>query len=191
MAARFAVISVQALKDEAPARALFAQLKTQFEQGHGPAHIQQDPNGYIAIPIDDELGVSVQLRFSKGYVCMAVGNAALVERSVRAFSLGESTLSAEPAHRAARAALPSTAQAIIWVDAARIVNTLRQSALFAPGIHELGLDRDVLRWSGPDRITTALALNGELREGIYTYRVDALNLPVFAGLWLSANHAAR
>ncbi len=178
-AARFAVVYVQTLKDEAPGRALFAQLKTQFEQRHGPALIHEDADGYSATPTDNALGVSLQLRFSKGYLYLAVGNSALVERSMRAFASAEGTLGTEPAHRAARAALPSSAQVIAWVDLGRIVNTVQQNPLFSPRLHDLGLNHDALRWTGPDRLTTALALSGELHSGVYAYRVDVLNLPVF------------
>ncbi len=181
-AARFAVVYVQALKDEAPERALFAQLKAQFEQGHGPALIHEDPGGYSATPNDNALGVSMQIRFSKGYLCLALGNSALVDRAVRAFSAGEDTLAAEPAHRTARAALPSSAQLIAWVDAGRIVSTVQQNPLLAPRLHELGLDHEFIRWTGPDRITTALTLNGELHGGVYTYRMDVLNPPIFPGV---------
>ena len=181
-AARFAVVYVQALQDEAPGRALFAQLKTQFEQGHGPALIHEEADGYSATPTDNALDVSMQLRFSKGYLYLSAGNSALVERSLRAFSSAESTLATEPAHRAARAALPSSAQAVAWVDLGRIVNTVQQNPLLSPRLHDLGLDHDVFRWTGPDRLTTALALRGDLHNGTYTYRVDVLNLPVFTAL---------
>ncbi len=181
-AARFAVVYIQELRDEAAGRSLFAQLKTQFEQGHGPALIHEDADGYSATPTDNALGVGMQLRFSKGCLYLAGGNSALVERSMRAFASGESTLATEPAHHAARAALPSSAQVFAWVDLGRIVDTVQQNPLFSPRLHDLGLDHDLFRWTGSDRLTTALALSGELHSGVYTYRVDVLNLPVFAAL---------
>jgi hypothetical protein len=45
------------------------------------------------------------------------------------------------------------------------------------------LNRDAIRWTGPERVTAAIALSAELRDGAYTYRADTLNLPAFAGLF--------
>ena len=79
------------------------------------------------------------------------------------------------------AALPSTAQLLAWVDAGRVVNTVQQNLLLAGRVQSLGLAHPALRWTGPDRITTGIALNQQTQHGVVSYRVDALNLPVFAG----------
>ena len=180
MLAQFALVYVQALKDDAPLRALAKQEVAELALLGNQYQVQADPDGYLVTPKDDLLGVSAQLRFVSGYFYLAIGGAPLLARSLRAFTAGESTLATAPAARAARAALPGTAQLLAWVDAGRIVDTVQKNPLLASqvGRYDLG----ALRWTGPDRITAGFALTTEQRDGISTYRVDALNIPVFAGI---------
>jgi hypothetical protein len=185
IAADFAVVYLQALKDEAPARALLAKLEQHFGALVDKAQIHEDPDGYAVVPNGDSLGVSLQLHFVKGYLCLAVGNTPLAARSLRALSTGESLLSADPGHQAARKALPSSAQVFAWVDAGRIANTVLKNPLLAPRMRELGLDRTLIHWTGAARVTVALAASAELQKGVYTYHLDSLNLPVFAGDFLA------
>ncbi|HTA91053.1 MAG TPA: hypothetical protein VK745_15795, partial [Polyangiaceae bacterium] len=116
-----------------------------------------------------------------GYLLFAVGNPALVERSGRALMSGENTLAGDPAQHAARAALPGQVQLLAWVDAGRIIESVQKSTLLAARVGQLGLG--ALRLTGPDRVTVALALSAELQSGRTTYRVDTLNLPIFAGIF--------
>ena len=186
VASKFAAVYVQALKDEAPGRALLAALKEHFSASLSQAQIHEDASGYEVTLNDNPLGVSLQLHFVKGYLCLAVGHSALVERSLRALSNGESTLGAEPAHRAARAALPGAAQVFAWVDAGRVLSVVLQNPLLSLRMREIGFGDARIHWTGPDRVTTALALSGELQKGVYTYRADTLNLPAIAGLFAAA-----
>jgi hypothetical protein len=183
MAGNFAIVYAQALKSEAPARALLAQLKAQLSRFATPAQIQEDATGYALLPSDASMGLAVQVRFIKGYVCVAVGNSALVERSMQALTTGDGTLTSDPAHQAARAALPRDAQLFAWFDAGRVVNSALQNPLLSSRARDFWLDGAALRLTGPERITAAVALSGELRDGAYTYRADTLNLPAFAGLF--------
>jgi hypothetical protein len=183
IAADFAVVYLQALKDEAPARALLDQLKQHFGALVDKAQIHEDPDGYAVVPNDDSLGVSLQLHFVKGYLCLAVGHTPLVARSLRALSSGEGMLSADPAHQAARKALPSGAQVFAWIDAGRIVSTVLKNPLLAPRAHDFGLDRAGIHWTGVDRVTAALAASVESKKGVSTYRVDTLNMPILAGVF--------
>jgi hypothetical protein len=186
IAADFAVVYLQALKDEAPARALLGQLKQHFGALVDKAQIHEDPDGYSVLPNDDSLNVSLQLHFVKGYLCLAVGHTPLVTRSLRALATGEGLLSADPAHQAARKALPTSAQLFAWVDAGRIVSTALKNPVLAPRLHDFGFDRSDIRWTGANRVTAGLAASAELQKGVYTYRVDSLNMPVFAGDFLAA-----
>jgi hypothetical protein len=186
IAANFAVLYVQALKDEAPARALLGELEQRFGASFGQAQIHEDPSGYDVTLNDNPLGVSLQLRFIKGYLCLAVGQTPLVVRSLRALSSGESTLGADPAHKAARAALPSTAQVFAWVDAGRVLSAVLHNPLLSARVHDVGLDYAGIHWTGPERVTTALALSAELQKGVYSFRADTLNLPAFAGAFAAS-----
>ncbi|HEX7452836.1 MAG TPA: hypothetical protein VF294_11140, partial [Polyangiaceae bacterium] len=186
VASDFAVVYLQALKDEAPARALLGGLKEHFSASLAQAQIHEDATGYDVTPKDNPLGISLQLHFVKGYLCLAVGNTPLVERSLRAVSSGESTLGAEPAHQAARAALPSTAQVFAWVDAGRVLRVVLENPLLSLSVRDIGFDDARIHWTGADRVTTALGLSTELQKGVYTYRADTLNLPAFAGLFAAA-----
>jgi hypothetical protein len=179
MLANFAVVYLQALKDETPFRALAKQLKTELASSQSQFKIQEDADGYLLTPTDNALGVSAELRFSNGFLFLGLGSSALVERSRRAFAAGENTLASDPAHRAARAALPSATQIFIWVDAGRIVETLQKNPLLAARVSPF--DLSAVRWAGPDRVTAALAVSAELQSGVATYHVDTLNLPVFGG----------
>jgi hypothetical protein len=186
IASDFALVYLQALKDEAPARALLGALKEHFAATLGQAQIHEDPSGYDVTLGDNLLGVSLQLHFVKGYLCLAVGHTSLVERSLRALSSGESTLGEEAAHKAARAALPGTAQVFAWVDAGRVLSVVLQNPLLSPRVTDIGFDGAHIHWTGPDRVTTALAVSAELQKGVYTYRADTLNLPAIAGFFAAA-----
>jgi len=180
----FAVVYLQALKDDTPWRALAKQLETELAPLANQFAIQEDATGYVLTPKHDAFGVSgvkVELRFANGYLLFAVGNPALVERSGRALMSGENTLAGDPAQHAARAALPGQVQLLAWVDAGRIIESVQKSTLLAARVGQLGLG--ALRLTGPDRVTVALALSAELQSGRTTYRVDTLNLPIFAGIF--------
>jgi hypothetical protein len=185
MASHFAAVYVQALKDEAPARALLAQLAAQLGSVTDQVQAHAEVDGLSLLPSDARLGVSGQIRIFKGYLCVALGSPALVERGLHAVSTGEGTLANEPAQRAARGALPVAAQALAWLDAGRVVSTVLQNPLLSARVQDLGLDRGGIHWTGPDRVTVALAFSEEYQNGVYTDRVDALNLPAFAGILLT------
>ena len=123
---------------------------------------------------------------SAGYLALAIGNPELAERSLRALSGGEGTLASDLGHRAARAALPASAQLFAWLDAGRVVRNASQNPLLLGKFSSLGLDRSDVRWAGPDRVTTALAMTYDLEQGVYTCRIDALNIPALAALWAAA-----
>jgi len=67
-----------------------------------------------------------------------------------------------------------------------MVSTALKNPLLAPRMLGLGLDRTLIRWTGADRVTAALAASAELQKGVYTYRLDSLNMPAFAGDFLAA-----
>jgi hypothetical protein len=182
MAAKFAIVYLQAVKEQAPARALAEELKTQFGSLLGQAQLREDASGYSLLPKDDGLGVSAQLRFVKGYLCLAFGNTSLVERSLHALSTGEGTLAGDPAVQAARAALPNPAQLFGWVDVGRIVHIAQQNPLLAGRMHDAWLDQDGVRWTGPERVTTAFGVRAERDKDSLTVRVETLNLPEFAAI---------
>jgi hypothetical protein len=186
MAANFSVVYLQALKDEAPARALLAQLEQHFGALTDQARIQEDDSGFSVLPNDESLGVSLQLHLSQGYLCLAVGRTSLVERSLRALTAGESLLAADPAYKSARATLPRTAQLLTWIDASRVLNAVAESPLLASRLHDFGFDRAGIQRVGADRVTAALALSLERQKGVATYRVDTLNFPAFAGAFAAA-----
>ena len=182
MLANFAVVYLQALKDEGPLRELAKQLKTALGPVSNQFEIRETPDGYSLRPKDQAFDVSAQLHFTRGLLFLSLGGSALVERSWRAFSAGENTLASEPAQRAARAALPSTACVVAWIDSGRIVDTLQKNPLLAARMRSL--DRNGLHWTGPDRLTTALAISSDVRDASIAYRVDTLNLPLIAGFGL-------
>ncbi|HEY3665710.1 MAG TPA: hypothetical protein VGL19_06920, partial [Polyangiaceae bacterium] len=162
MAANFSLVYLQALKDEAPARAQLAQLEQHFGALTDQARIHADEGGFSVVPSDDTWGVSLQAHVVQGYLCLAVGRTLLVERSLHALTAAENTLAADPAYKAARAALPKKAHLISWIDAGRVLNAVAENPLLAPRLHDLGLDRAGLRRVGPERVTAALAVTLEL-----------------------------
>jgi hypothetical protein len=181
MLANFAIVGVQALKDEAPLRSLLKQWRAELGPLADQYLVQEDADGYALTPKDNPLGLGAQARFSKSYAFFALGKSALVERSWRAFSAGENTLGADPAERAARAALPSAARAFVWIDAARVIASVQKNPFLAPRISNL--TGGALRLAGTDRVTLGVAFGSEPEHGGYRYRVDTLNLPIFLGLF--------
>jgi hypothetical protein len=175
----FALLYAQALKDEAPARALVARLKSDFSASLTEFQIQEDAHGYSLAPKDLAYALRAEVRFEGGYLFVALGGNEVVTRAERAFFAHENTLANEPAHRAARTALPNEADVILWLDAGRVLETARKNPIVGLqiGASHFG---SAVHLSGPDRVTAALALSHSRAAGGTTYRIDALNLPVFA-----------
>lgn len=177
---KLAVLVVQTLTEDFPARAFAAQLRAQLGRVDGVPPIQDDANGYTVR--NRSAGIAIQLWFGQGYFGFAMGNDALVERALKALASGGGMLSADPAHRAARAALPENAQLFAWVDTGRVMNGLLENPSLLPSVRDL-LGPTAIRWTGPERVTEALALSWQPGPGGYTYRLETLNFPADYGIF--------
>ncbi|HYP88971.1 MAG TPA: hypothetical protein VEQ59_12470, partial [Polyangiaceae bacterium] len=103
-----------------------------------------------------------------------------------AFSKGDRTLRDDAAHQSALAALPDKHHFRIWLDTARVVDTLFKNPLVRAKATESGLQIDKFRLTGPQRFTSALVVSSNVENEVWTYRVDALNVQALAPLGVIA-----
>ncbi len=84
------------------------------------------------------------------------------------------------------AALPETQHFRLWVDTGRIGETLLRNPLLRARATEAGIQLDKCRLTGPQRVTSAFSVRGEVQNEVWTYRIDALNLQALAPLGVGA-----
>ena len=177
--AAFAVIK---LGDETPLKTVLGKLKEQF----GPmiereAVLKEEGGGYIITSKNPEqLPISVQAKFIDKQLVLGFGNTGLVDKGVKAIASGTGTLESNGAHKAALASLPAESHLMMWIDAGRIGDTLQRSPLLKKQIDESGFDVSKLKFTGDQRITTAISVDAKSEGDVWTFRLHALNAPALA-----------
>jgi hypothetical protein len=92
----------------------------------------------------------------------------------------------DAAHQAALAALPEKHHFRLWLDTGRVADTLFKNPLLQARATEAGIQLDKFRLTGPQRVTSALSVQSEVQNEVWTYRVDGLNLQAVAPLGMGA-----
>jgi hypothetical protein len=180
--ADFSVVLVQNLKDEAPLKDLGKQLKDKLGPSVEDVNIRETPSGYSIEPRSAPLPISAEIQFTNKKWIIALGGRSLVAKSLAALSTGQNSLKTDAAHQATTTALSNTANAYLYLDSGRITNTMLRSPMLAAQVEQSGMNMKGIRLTGEQRVTTAVAFNVSANAGVWTYHVQALNLPALGSL---------
>ncbi|MEO8902733.1 MAG: hypothetical protein ABI488_11945 [Polyangiaceae bacterium] len=180
--AQFNLTWLLELKDPAEFQKLAAGLRTKILPTVREVAVTPDGAGFSLAPRGLPVPVTLRVKFLGKYLFVSAGLSTLCDRAEAAFSKGEHTLKDEPGHKSALAALPEKAHFRMWVDTGRIGDTLMQNPLMRAQLLESGVSLDKIHMTGPDRVTSALAVQGEVTDEVWTYKMDALNFQALAPL---------
>jgi hypothetical protein len=185
-AAKLNVTWVQQLKDDSEYKRLAAQLKQKLLPTIREVSFTEDGPGFGLTPRGAPLPVSLRVKFFDKHLFITAGSNTLCDRAEGAFSKADRTLKDDAAHQSALQALPDKHAFRLWIDTGRIADTLFKNPLLRARATENGMQLEKFRLSGPQRVTTALAVRGEVVNETWTYHIDALNLQALAPLGLGA-----
>jgi hypothetical protein len=185
-AAKLNITWVQALKDDSEYKRLAAQLKQKLLPTVREVTLTEDGPGFALVPRGAPLPVSLRVKFFDKFLFITAGGNLLCDRAEAAFAKGDRSLKDDAAHGSALAALPDTAHFRLWIDSGRLAETLLKNPLLRARAAEAGFQLDKFRLTGPQRVTSAISLRGEVENEVWTYRLDALNAQAMAPLGLGA-----
>jgi hypothetical protein len=178
-----AAFAVMQLGDETPLKTALAKVRQQFGAAlDQEATVKETPDGYVVTPKADILPISLHLKFVGKQLVIALGGNTLVDKGLKSLATGQGSLEGNAAHRAALAALPEKAHALMWVDSGRIADTLLKSPFIKEAVTSSGVDIAKIQLAGDKRLTTAMAVDVETANDVWTYRVHALNAPALGAL---------
>ena len=181
LAQGIALEQIFAVKDEAVLRATLKAALTQVTRVPGLVTLKEEADGFTLTTVDGSL--TAEARFADGLGLVAFGGVAPVARAVRAFTKKENTLDAQAAYHAARAATSPPTVLDVWLDAGRVLALTQNNPLLALQPGEPSFDLlGALRTAGPDRVTASFGVSRQPGSSGLDYRVEGLNLPLFAVL---------
>jgi hypothetical protein len=189
-AAHFNLTWVVELKDEAEFKKLAAQLKAKLLPSFREVVVVSEGDGFSVTARGVPLPVSMRVKFLDKHLFVTAGSNALCDRAEAAFSKGERTLKDDAAHKSALGALPSKQHLLLWIDSGRIADTLVKDARVHAQLNESGLSIDKVTLTGDERVTSALAMSGEVKDDVWTYRLDTLNMQALAPLGVGGSALA-
>ena len=163
--------------DEERASEFFATLDDAFQspQLAGLYDVSDKRGGFNAIPAKGREGVRpVFVRSDEDHLLIAAG--ALGERFVEALA-GERSLDQVLAHERARDALAPRHQALVWVDAARLLSERELSGLGSVALDVLG----PLVADTEQRESFAVGLHVTPEDPSWSFRIEAVNAPMLLG----------
>ena len=184
---QFNLTWVLELKDPAEFQKLAAGLRSKLLPTVREVAVTPDGTGFSLAPRGLAVPVTMRVKFLDKYLFVTAGLSTLCDRAEAAFSKGERSLKDDPGHKSALAALPDKVHFLMWVDTGRIGDTLMQNPLMRSQLLESGLSLDKIHMTGPDRITSALAVQSEVAGEVWTYKMEALNFQALAPLGVAGS----
>ena len=186
-ASKLGLVYELAVKDPGIAKQILAAIRTKISAPDFAklATVKPDGDGFEIDPLTNDAfplpNVRVKLENNKIVAVLASGP--LAERALAALEQGKDTLKDDPAHESALGALPTDAHVYMWLDTGRLGTLLNTAAPgSAAAAKEMGVPIDAIRLTGPDRLTTAMALRYQGSNGAWTVDFDTLNVPGLAVL---------
>jgi hypothetical protein len=178
--AHLAIAYIQEIKDKGSAEKIVTNVKQKLFEGLLKEAFKLTPDGagFSAEPADAKEGMpSVQVRFIDDHLFIAAGASAIVGRAAAAFKEGKDPLGDDGAHKSAIGALPGDAHAYLWVDTGRIMDQiLKATPEIEQEVSKRGFSVSSIRMTGNDRVTSALSIGFKVKDGVWEYRIDSLNL---------------
>lgn len=174
-----------ATKDDAKAKLVLSKLRAQLEApamadigttkpiGDG---FEFDPDTVASYPIP-----SLTVKYDGKQIVAVLAAGALTGRAFDALQSGKGTLGGEQAHELAFNAMPQDANFYMWMDTGRITSVMMDGATHVKkGSGSSPFPMDAIRLTGPDRVTSAMAMRATVKNNIWSVDLDSLNMPAMA-----------
>ncbi len=179
----FGMVYAIATKDDAKARMILSKIRTKLEdptlapilkvRALGTDGFEVDWQTTAAYPIPN-----LTVKYDGKQVIAVLANGSLTTRAFDALQKGKGTLGDEKAHELAFGALPQDANYYMWLDTGRITSVMMDGMSHVKkGAMTSMLPLDAIRLTGPDRVTSALAVRATPKNGNWAFDMDSLNLP--------------
>jgi len=173
-----------AVKDPAKANDILAKIRALLESKDMaskakltplPDGWEVDPETSAAFPIPN-----LTVKFDGKQIVAVIASPTMTARAFDALEHGKGTLHDNPAHELAFAAMPQDANFYLWTDTGRITSVLMDGETHVSR-HAMRaeLPVDAVRLTGPDRITSAVALRAKHEGTKWSVDLDSLNMPAF------------
>ena len=183
--ANMGLVYVLGVKDDAKAKMILTKLRAQLETPDMmkvakvtslPDGFEVDPLTVASFPLPD-----LTVKFDGKQIIAVIASPAMTTRTVDALRTGKGSLESNPAHELALGALPKDANFYMWLDTGRITSLMLDGATHAARpTTKSALPIDALRLTGPDRVTSALAVKSTTKAGVWSLDVDSLNMPALS-----------
>jgi hypothetical protein len=173
-----------AVKDPNKARDILGKLRAQLETkdmaekvkvttvgpGEWRAEVAQ-PSATLPLP-------TLTVKFDGRQVVAVVASPTMTTRALTALDTGKGSLHDDPAHEMAFDAMPKDANFYVWTDTGRITNVMMDAeSHVARHKARALLPLDAVRLTGPDRVTSAIALRAKHEGAGWSIDLDSLNMP--------------
>ena len=152
--------------------------------------VSKKDGGFTATPKDDKYP-NLKVVFSGDYLLMVIGKKERSKGILDAFNGEGQTLKDDKAHKKAMSALNTHPQFLIWIDTGRFVKEVLADKDLKDMLKEQKIPYKALKVSGEDRMTSALAMEVKASDGVWTYKVEGLNIAGAGALGGLAAFASR
>lgn len=172
------------VKDDAKAKMVLHKIRTKLEGM--TEHVTVRPVGADGFEVDPDTTAefplpNVTVKYDGRQILAVLAGGSLSERAFDALLRQKNTLGKDPAHQLALGELPPEANMIMWLDTGRITSLMLDGASrVRRGAAGSTLPIEAIRLTGPDRVTTAVAMRTTVKAGAWTIDLDSLNLPATA-----------
>lgn len=183
-----------AIKDDAKAKMVLGKIKKQLEtpgledtlkvRSLGGDDFEVDPETHVSFPVPN-----LTVKYDGHQIIAVLAAGSLTTRALDALQHGKGTLGGDGAHNLAMGALPDDANFYMWVDTGRITSVMLDGASHVRGGVSFDtllfpdpstIPVDAVRLTGPDRVTSAMAVRATVKNGVWSIDLDSLNMPALA-----------
>lgn len=182
----FGLVYAVAVKDDAKAKMVLGKIRAQLEAPDVAKIAKVRPIGSDGWEVDPETSASfpvpnLTVKYDGKQIIAVLASPAITTRTLDALQSNKGTLTTNAAHELAWNALPQDANFYMWLDTGRITSVMLDGASHVrKGPRHDALPIDAIRLTGPDHVTTALAIKATPKSGTWAIDIDSLNLPATA-----------
>ncbi len=183
--ANIGLVYAFSVKDDAKAKMILGKIRAQLEAPSMASTakvtsvadgFEVDPQTTAAYPIPN-----LTVKDDGKMVIVVLASPSLTTRAVDALRSGKGALEGNPAHELAIGAMPKDANFYMWLDTGRITSVMLDGAThLSRHSSKSALPIDAVRLTGPNRVTSALAVKSTTKNGVWSLDVDSLNMPAMS-----------
>ncbi len=171
-----AVFAVQVKKKEAADKLVKSLREDVVEKlGKDFVDVTKKEGGFTATPKDEKYP-AVKVVFAGDYLLFVVGKKERAKEIVDAFNGDGKTLKDDKGHKKAMSALNTRPQFLMWVDTGRFMKEVLADKDLKDMLKEQKIPYKALKVDGDDRMTSALAMEVKASDGVWTYKIEGLNI---------------